>query len=71
VSDLTDFRDHARAMATAKHRPECMVRDNPWTKTHPTPGCAGCVTDEDRALWSRLADEATAYLQHDDQETLL
>ncbi len=33
------------------------------------PTCDGCVTDEDRALWRRLAAEADEHLDH--EETLL
>jgi len=34
------------------------------------PPCPGCVTDADRALWTRLADEADAWLARDDEEGL-
>jgi hypothetical protein len=71
MSDLTAFRDHARSMANATHRPECMVRAAPWLKAKPRPGCTGCVSDDDRALWARLADETDAYLHHEPEETLL
>ena len=57
MSQLTDFRDHARAMAGSQHRPDCLVRDHPWTKPRPTKGCTGCMTGAERALWARLADE--------------
>jgi hypothetical protein len=30
------------------------------------PPCPGCVTNADRVLWTRLADEVDAYLSHDD-----
>lgn len=77
MSDLSDFRDHARAMATAEHRLECSRRirhARSWgireTVTHPDPDCPGCVTDADRALWARLADEAAAYLHRHDEEGL-
>ena len=68
MSDLTTFRDHARRMAEAEHKPECK-RPRPvygWA-TSATPPCPGCVTDADRALWRRLADEVDAYLTHDEE----
>ena len=34
------------------------------------PPCPGCVTDADRALWARLADEAEAYLGDAGQEVI-
>ena len=34
------------------------------------PACPGCVTDADRALWARLADEVDAYLQEDEEPGL-
>lgn len=71
MSDLTAFRDHARQMATATHGPECLTRLHPWLKATPRPGCHGCVTDDDRALWARLADETDAYLHLEPEETLL
>lgn len=43
-----------------------------WLGTVPPPNpCPGCVTDAERDLWARLADEAEAYLARDDEETLL
>jgi hypothetical protein len=71
VSDLSAFRDHARAMAGAQHKPECRrpLPINGWS-TSGDPGCPGCVTDADRALWTRLADEADAWLARDDEEGL-
>lgn len=73
MSDLTAFRDHARTMARAQHRPTCAIRDpaRPWLKPMHDPDCAGCVTDDDRALWARLADETDSYLHRDPEETLL
>lgn len=71
MSDLTAFRDHARGMAKAVHRPDCLVRSAPWLKAVPTAGCTGCVTDDDRALWKRLAAETDAYLSRPTEETLL
>ena len=79
MSELTTFRDHARIMSLRKHRPDCLL----WKKvghyahlcsdecTHPEPRCPGCVTDADRALWARLADEVDAYLSHEEEEALL
>lgn len=58
MSDLAEYRKHCRRMTTAKHRPDCLIPTGPWTKPKPTPGCTGCVTDADRALWKQLADEA-------------
>lgn len=65
MSDLTAFAAHCRVMATAEHRPECAATDR-WGLTRrvrPNPYCRGCVTDADRALWTRLADEVDAYLE--------
>ena len=100
MSDLTAFRDHARVMAGAQHKPECCQcgagyccgcighpNMHPHWDKHgvPTgwpehaetcpgnpcaPPCPGCVTDADRALWTRLADEADAWLARDDEEGL-
>jgi hypothetical protein len=75
MSDLTAFRDHARVMSTATHKPECRAwlplnyRGHGWK--YPDPGCPGCVTQPDRVLWARLADEADAYLARDEQDALL
>ena len=71
MSDLTGFRDHARRMATATHTPDCTtLQPTRWggTRTvHPDPTCPGCITDTNRALWVRLADEADNYLdRHQD-----
>jgi hypothetical protein len=30
MSDLSAFRDHARAMSKAKHKPECVARSEAW-----------------------------------------
>lgn len=74
MTDLERFRVYARTMATAEHTPTCAERRAEWVlqtrlQAHfdvpdpgPRPECDGCVTDDDRALWARLADEATAYL---------
>lgn len=85
MSDLSSFRDHARAMSTAEHKPECTgtperiasrERDRrgyraifreEHPKLPPLEPCLGCVTDTDRALWLRLADEVDAYLTHDEE----
>ena len=64
MSDLTVFRDHARAMSTAEHKPECR---KPSTDM---PACGGCNPAADRALFTRLADEIDAYLTVDTQPTL-
>ena len=66
VSDLTVFRDHARKMATADHKPDCRKPETDvrgWRGRHPDPACAGCNSVEDRALFGRLADEVDAYLE--------
>lgn len=70
MSELERFRDHAAQMATAPHSPECWadIKDTwGWQKRiYPNPECAGCISDTDRALWARLADEVDAYLANDD-----
>lgn len=78
MSDLTAFRDHARTMSRRTHRPDCPL----WKKvgefahlcsdscTHPEPRCPGCVTNADRELWKRLADEVDAYLSRHVEEGL-
>jgi hypothetical protein len=62
-TDLEDFGVHARYMATAE-----------WVDENALPPrlnrCPGCVTDTDRALWGRLADEVETWLGRDDQEGL-
>lgn len=75
MSELERFRDHARRMATAEHVDHCRAktplgRRGWWRWAHPDPACEGCVTDADRALWTRLADEIDAYLTDDEQPTL-
>jgi hypothetical protein len=75
MSDLATFRDHAARMATAYHKPECrFTRLDPSHRcgggcTHRRQ-CPGCVTDADRTLWQRLADEVDAYLTTDAAEGL-
>lgn len=39
-------------------------------KLAPIEPCPGCVTDPDRELWGRLADEVDAYLSHDEEGAL-
>lgn len=41
--------------------------DSPQPPIEP---CPGCVSDGDRALWARLADEVDAYLSHDEEGAL-
>ena len=78
MSELSAFGAHARAMATATHKPGCVgqygVKEHRvWTEqggiVQPAvePWCHGCVTDADRALWTRLADEVDAYLSHEEE----
>lgn len=65
MSDLTRFRDHARQMATAEHKPECQkprTDTRGWVGKHPDPDCDGCNPAVDRDLFKRLADEIDAYL---------
>lgn len=76
MSDLSTFRDHARAMSTAEHKPECgesFQRPGWLWESWRTPAsdCPGCVTDADRALWKRLADEVDSHLARHTEETLL
>ena len=49
---------------------EAMVL-NPEAWDWKPPPCDGCISDADRALWQRLADEADAYLDREPEETLL
>jgi hypothetical protein len=74
VSDLRTFRDHADRMATAEHKPECQrlgyktIHGRTFYRTEsPDPLCPGCVTEADRVLWRRLADEVDAYLSDDEE----
>jgi len=76
MSDLSAFRDHARTMSTAEHKGTCQGRREHHNfpdgrLVYPDPACPGCVSDADRALWARLADEVDAYLSHDEDEVLL
>lgn len=91
MSDLEEFRDHARRLSTAEHRDapcrrtrftrgttlgtptwhmSCERTDghdrHPWTTDRfdwDCPGlCGGCMTDAERSLWRRLADEVDEHL---------
>lgn len=67
MSDLTTFRDHARKMSTADHRPDCSSTvDGHYgpREVKPSPDCPppGCMTLVDRELWLRLADEVDSYV---------
>lgn len=63
MSDLTAFHAHALAMSTAKHKPTCeLVTPRRWLPVRPNPDCPGCVTDDERAMWARLAAEVDEYL---------
>ena len=65
MSDLTAFRDHARKMAEAEHKPECRgTIEDRWgsSRVWPNPECSGCNSAEDREWFRRLADEVDAYL---------
>lgn len=70
MSDLETFRDHARRMAAADHQPDCTGRNIFGDTIHPEPTCPGCVTSTDRELWTRLADEADAFLNRHSDEVL-
>jgi hypothetical protein len=83
MSDLQAFAAHARTMSTAEHKPNCPPRDrvklwiNEWSEEEGCWGgyekpakCFGCVTDSDRALWTRLADETDAYLSRFQDDSL-
>jgi hypothetical protein len=75
MTELEAFGAHCREMATAQHRPDCKgwVEVNPYLnlrEVRPDPDCPGCVTALDRAIWQRLADEVSAYLTTEPEETL-
>lgn len=78
MSDLQAFAAHCRAMSTAKHTVDCVERLAEWRRRsalsyrlrQPKPECTGCVTDTDRALWTRLADEADAFLAREPEPDL-
>jgi hypothetical protein len=59
---LRTTADHARRMSEAQHTDECTKPTPPWLKPRPRPGCAGCVTASDRALWAQIANEIDTYL---------
>lgn len=65
MSDLDQFRDHCRKMATAEHRGDCTAKAmSRWgDRVHPDPDCPGCLTDDDRALFALLADEVEVNLR--------
>lgn len=69
TTELEQTRDHARAMSTAEHA--CLRRERPWVKLTPAPGCEGCVSEADRALWRAIADEIDAHLATADDEEAL
>lgn len=66
MSDLAAFAAHCRVMAGSDHKPTCVGHlPTRWgwaREQRPDPRCPGCVTDADRELWTRLADEVDAYL---------
>lgn len=83
MSDLTAFRDHARAMADWSPPPRPEVMSATCHRGHiygdcsrPPTGC-GCSchdvlgpTPADQKLWKRLADEIDAYLAPSDETGL-
>jgi hypothetical protein len=76
MTELEAFGAHCRKMATAQHRPDCRSVINASTNLlsgyKPTAvPCSGCVSALDRAIWQRLADEVSAYLTTEPEETLL
>jgi hypothetical protein len=73
MTELEAFGAHCREMATADHRPDCTGESKArWhvQAVRPDPACPGCVTAPDRAIWQRLADEVSAYLTTEPEETL-
>jgi hypothetical protein len=58
MSDLTDSRDHFRKMQDALHKPGCLAQ----------PRCDGCITQPERDLFRRLADEIDTYLRPSDDD---
>jgi hypothetical protein len=73
MTELEAFGAHCREMATAQHRPDCLAKPTFRYGTRPVrpdPACTGCVTALDRAIWQRLADEVSAYLTTEPEETL-
>lgn len=73
MSDLTEFRDHARAMASGGHDPICSVQPLARYRNvvRPAPGCRGCMPDVDRALWALLAAEVDEHLSRDQPDEVL
>lgn len=64
MSELERFRDHCREMAaTGAHLPDCKSLRTP---AYTPPTCDGCVPENDRALFARLAAEVDEYLTPDD-----
>lgn len=70
---LRTERDHYRRMATAHHKPDCVPVKQPTrhrmassTVSASTGGtqqpCPGCITDDERDLFARLADEIDRHL---------
>jgi hypothetical protein len=78
MTELEAFGAHCREMATAQHRPDRYCGQAyrralaEWAASgkgeKPLP-CPGCVTALDRAIWQRLADEVSAYLTTEPEET--
>jgi len=75
MSELTDFRDHARARADWQPSPglRAACRDRTEFGTPKRPDHANCggdrcgcdchrPTDRERVMWQRLADEIDNYL---------
>jgi hypothetical protein len=79
VSELTTFRDHARARADwqpGTARAACRERtafgtSKPADHANCGGGDCGCAchqpTDRERAMWKALADEIDDYLSADDE----
>jgi hypothetical protein len=75
MTELEAFGAHCREMATAQHRPDCCTDTTGASgvriRNYPNRRCPGCVSALDRAIWQRLADEVSAYLTTEPEETLL
>ena len=82
MSDLERELAHARRMATAEHKPECLIECRDWTgnRAFSLPGpsepggktpCPGCVTDSERALWAQLAEEYQQQIDRHREDPLL
>ena len=64
ATELERFRDHCRAMATAK--PGTKVKAHWHGALRPAVTLpVGDMSDDDRILWGRMAAEASAYLVQD------